>query len=81
MSRPTSGLRVAIVAPTLEILGGHSVQAAALLAGWLVSAQFGSIGYYWTLYYVVALGVAAHEIVVRRQAWARGGIARGGAPA
>jgi L-malate glycosyltransferase len=29
-----SRLRVAIVAPTLEILGGHSVQAAALLAGW-----------------------------------------------
>jgi glycosyltransferase involved in cell wall biosynthesis len=27
-------LRVAIVAPTLEILGGHSVQAAALLEGW-----------------------------------------------
>ncbi len=29
-----SRLRVAIVAPTLEILGGHSVQAAALLDGW-----------------------------------------------
>ncbi len=29
-----STLRVAIVAPTLEILGGHSVQAAALLDGW-----------------------------------------------
>jgi L-malate glycosyltransferase len=29
-----SALRVAIVAPTLEILGGHSVQAAALLDGW-----------------------------------------------
>ncbi|MEZ5286658.1 MAG: glycosyltransferase family 4 protein [Vicinamibacterales bacterium] len=27
-------LRVAIVAPTLEILGGHSVQAHALLEGW-----------------------------------------------
>jgi glycosyltransferase involved in cell wall biosynthesis len=34
MSRPMARLRVAIVAPTLEILGGHSVQAAALLAGW-----------------------------------------------
>jgi len=29
-----SVLRVAIVAPTLEILGGHSVQAAAMLEGW-----------------------------------------------
>jgi hypothetical protein len=59
----------------------HVAACVAAFAGWLVSAQFGSIGYYWTLYYVVALGVAAHEIVVRRQAWARGGIARGGAPA
>lgn len=31
---PMSKLRVAIVAPTLEILGGHSVQAARLLAAW-----------------------------------------------
>jgi len=29
-----STLRVAIVAPTLEILGGHSVQAQRLLEGW-----------------------------------------------
>jgi glycosyltransferase involved in cell wall biosynthesis len=29
-----SPLRVAIVAPTLRILGGHSVQAARLLRGW-----------------------------------------------
>src|SRR5262245_51808712 len=27
-------LNVALVAPTLEILGGHSVQAARLLDGW-----------------------------------------------
>jgi hypothetical protein len=27
-------LRVAIVAPTLRILGGHSVQAQRLLEGW-----------------------------------------------
>ena len=64
-----------------EWMRAHVAACVAAFAGWLVSAQFGSIGYYWTLYYVVALGVAAHEIVVRRQAWARGGIARGGAPA
>jgi hypothetical protein len=29
-----SRLRVAIVAPTLEILGGHSVQAQGLLTAW-----------------------------------------------
>ena len=37
--RLVSRLRVAIVAPTLEILGGHSVQAAALLAGWRHDAE------------------------------------------
>ena len=46
-----------------------------------MSAQFGSIGYHWTLYYVVALAVAAHEILIRRLAWTRGAAARGGSPA
>jgi hypothetical protein len=55
----------------------HVAACVAALAGWLVSAQFGSIGYYWTLYYIFALSVAAHEIVTRRMAWARGGVARG----
>ncbi len=59
----------------------HVAACVAAFAGWLVSAQFGSIGYYWTLYYVIALSVAAHEILVRRLAWARGGVARGGSPA
>ena len=39
MNGLVSRLRVAIVAPTLEILGGHSVQAAALLAGWRDDAE------------------------------------------
>ena len=64
-----------------EWMRAHVAACVAAFAGWLVSAQFGSIGYYWTLYYVLALGVAAHEILVRRLAWARGGVAHGAAPA
>jgi O-antigen ligase len=64
-----------------EWMRAHVAACVAAFAGWLVSAQFGSIGYYWTLYYVLALGVAAHEILVRRLAWARGGVAHGASPA
>ena len=39
----------------------HVAACVAAFAGWLVCAQFASIGYYWTLYYVLALSVAAHE--------------------
>ena len=34
-----SRLRVAIVAPSLDILGGHSVQAQRLLAAWRDDAE------------------------------------------
>ena len=40
----------------------HVAGCIAAFAGWLVCAQFGSIGYYWTLYYVIALIVAARTI-------------------
>ena len=64
-----------------EWMRAHVAACVAGFAGWLVSAQFGSIGYHWTLYYVLALSVAAHEIVVRRTAWSRGGVALGASPA
>ena len=64
-----------------EWMRAHVAACVAGFAGWLVSAQFGSIGYHWTLYYVVALGVAAHEILVRRMTWSRGGVAHGASPA
>jgi O-antigen ligase len=64
-----------------EWMRAHVAACVAAFAGWLVCAQFGSIGYHWTLYYVVALGVAANEILIRRLAWARGGVARGALPA
>jgi O-antigen ligase len=44
----------------------HVAACIAAFAGWLVCAQFGSIGYYWTLYYVIALIVAARTITAAR---------------
>jgi O-antigen ligase len=64
-----------------EWMRSHIAACVAAFAGWLVCAQFGSIGYHWTLYYLVGLSVAAHEIVIRRTAWARGGVAHGASPA
>jgi putative inorganic carbon (HCO3(-)) transporter len=40
----------------------HTVAMSASLVGWVVCAQFGSVGYYWTFYYLLALIVAAREI-------------------
>ncbi len=47
--------------------GGH----VAGLAGWLVCAQFASVGYYWTFYYLFALIVAGRELTGDRLAIAR----------
>jgi hypothetical protein len=35
---------------------------SASLVGWLVCAQFASVGYYWTFYYLFALIVAGREL-------------------
>jgi O-antigen ligase len=40
----------------------HTVAMSASLVGWFVCAQFGSVGYYWTFYYLLALIVAAREL-------------------
>ncbi len=64
-----------------EWMRAHVAACVAAFAGWLVCAQFGSIGYYWTLYYVLALIVASSEILSRRLAWAGGAAGRGGSPA
>jgi O-antigen ligase len=71
----------ALAAPEREWMRSHVAACVAAFAGWLVCAQFGSIGYYWTLYYVVALIVAGREIVSRRLAWAGGDVTRGGSAA
>jgi O-antigen ligase len=62
-----------------EWMRRHVAACIAAFAGWLVCAQFGSIGYHWTLYYVLALATAAHEILTRRLAWAARPEVRAGA--
>ncbi|HET7217919.1 MAG TPA: O-antigen ligase family protein, partial [Vicinamibacterales bacterium] len=44
----------------------HSAALKASLIGWLVCAQFASVGYYWTFYYLFALIVAGREITQDR---------------
>lgn len=40
----------------------HTAAATAAFAGWFACAQFASIGYYWTFYYLLAFIVAGREI-------------------
>jgi hypothetical protein len=49
----------------------HVAAVSASFAGWFVCAQFASIGYYWTLYYLLALIVAGREVTIERIAAAR----------
>ena len=44
----------------------HAVAMSASLVGWLVCAQFASVGYYWTFYYLFALIVAGRELTSDR---------------
>ncbi len=39
---------------------------SASLVGWFVCAQFASVGYYWTFYYLFALIVAGRELTTDR---------------
>jgi O-antigen ligase len=49
-----------------EWLRMHTAAMSASLVGWLVCAQFASVGYYWTFYYLFALIVAARELTQDR---------------
>jgi putative inorganic carbon (hco3(-)) transporter len=40
----------------------HTAAMTAGFAGWFVCAQFASVGYYWTFYYLFALIVAGREL-------------------
>jgi putative inorganic carbon (hco3(-)) transporter len=40
----------------------HTAALSASLAGWIVCAQFASVGYYWTFYYLFGLIVAGREL-------------------
>lgn len=44
----------------------HTAAATAAFAGWFTCAQFASIGYYWTFYYLLAFIVAGREIARAR---------------
>lgn len=44
----------------------HASAVSAGFAGWFVCAQFASIGYYWTFYYLLALITAARHITTER---------------
>jgi putative inorganic carbon (HCO3(-)) transporter len=44
----------------------HAAGMSASLVGWIVCAQFASVGYYWTFYYLFALIVAGKELTRHR---------------
>jgi O-antigen ligase len=46
----------------------HSVAMSASFVGWFVCAQFASVAYYWTFYYLFAMIVAARELTADRLA-------------
>jgi O-antigen ligase len=72
--RPSPAARIAAAAFTPlegELMRTHTAASIAAFAGWFTCAQFASIGYYWTFYYLLAFIVAAHEITLTRTAMAR----------
>jgi putative inorganic carbon (HCO3(-)) transporter len=52
----------ALSAVEAEQLRLHLAAASAAFWGWFTCAQFASIGYYWTYYYLLALVVIAREV-------------------
>jgi O-antigen ligase len=59
---------IAFRADEAEWMRSHVVALSAALAGWVVCAQFASVGYYWTFYYLLGLVVAGREVVRDRMA-------------
>ncbi len=49
-----------------EWMQSHRAALAAGFAGWFTCAQFASVGYYWTFYYLLAFIVAGREIAAAR---------------
>jgi O-antigen ligase len=49
-----------------ERLQLHAVALGASLTGWLVCAQFASVAYYWTFYYLLALAVVGRDLARER---------------
>jgi O-antigen ligase len=68
----------AFSAREIDQLNMHVVAATAGFAGWLTCAQFASIGYYWTYYYLLALIVIGREVARGRVRVAQRAVARSG---
>jgi O-antigen ligase len=49
-----------------EFLETHASAMLACLTGWFVCAQFASVGYNWTIYYLLGLAVCARDVVKAR---------------
>jgi putative inorganic carbon (HCO3(-)) transporter len=71
--RPRDGdpARVVMSAGDRRLLSAHAVAMTSALIGWFVCAQFASVAYNWTFYYLLALIVAARELISHRFALAR----------
>jgi O-antigen ligase len=74
--RPAAALDAAFDPREREWMRLHVAACIAAFTGWLVCAQFGSIGYHWTLYYILALITAARGITAARLDGTRPGHAR-----
>jgi O-antigen ligase len=65
----------------LDQLNMHVIAATAGFAGWFTCAQFASIGYYWTYYYLLALIVIAREVARTRVKAVQRAVVRSGGSA
>lgn len=55
-----------------QMLNEHAAALIACMVAWFVAAQFASVGYNWTLYYLLGLCVTTRDVVrARARAYAR----------
>jgi O-antigen ligase len=55
-----------------QMLNEHAAALIACMVAWFVAAQFASVGYNWTLYYLLGLCVTTRDVVrARAKAYAR----------
>lgn len=66
--RRPSALDRALSDDEREMLHGHATAMSAALLGWFVCALFAPVPYHWQFYYLLALTVAARELVRDRVA-------------
>jgi hypothetical protein len=67
--RSAPSLAVQLLDPSdRELLHDHGVAMTAAIVGWFACAMFASVAYAWTIYYLIALTVAARELIYDRVA-------------